>query len=237
MMIRSFPPKPLVRVLGTIVLAMALVSCAGRGGDIPYDPPGFVAPDPLENKLPQLPAMLGPGDLVTIKIFRMDTMSGDQTIDSAGRIKVPLIGAVMAAGKTTDQLEHDITSALGARFLQSPDVQVLLKAPMLRTLTVDGSVTQPGLYPVSGQLSLIQAIALARGTSEGANPHRIVVFRKIDGRRMAASFDLSSIRDGKMDDPPVYPDDIVVVDGSALSATWKLVLQSLPFVALFRPFG
>ena len=58
----------------------------------------------------------------------------------------------------------------------------------------------------------------------------------IDGQRMAASFDLESIREGKMDDPAIYPDDIVVVDGSSLAATWTLLIQTLPLVALFQPF-
>ncbi len=220
-----------------ILLGLTLTACGGRGGDIAYDPPGFGAPDPLENKLPQLPPVLAPGDVLTIKVYRVDSLTGDQAIDPAGRIKLPLIGTLQAAGKTTDQLGAEIARGLGERYLQSPDVQVLLKTPMLRTVTVDGSVAQPGLYPLATQTTLIQTIAMARGTSEGANPRRIVVFRTIQGQRMAASFDLESIREGKMADPPIYPDDIVVVDGSSLTATWKLVLQSLPIVALFRPFG
>lgn len=225
------------RALLALLLGLALAACSTRGGNIAYDPPGFVAPDPLASVIPQLPSVLAPGDVITIKVYRVDSLSGDQALDVAGRIKVPLIGTVQAAGKTTDQLETEIATALGKRYLQSPDVQVLLKTPMLRTVTVDGSVSQPGMYPVAGETSLIQTIAMARGTAEGANTHRVVVFRTIKGQRMAASFDLNSIRDGKMPNPTIYPDDIVVVDGSALSATWKLVLQSLPFVALFRPFG
>ncbi len=225
------------RRAAVLLLGLALAACAGRGGNIPYDPAGFVSPDPLADKIPQLPPVLAPGDVITVKVYQVDSLSGDQAIDVAGRIKLPLIGTVAAAGKTTDQLGSEIAAALGARYLQSPDVQVLLKTPMLRTVTVDGSVSQPGLYPVAGQTSLIQTIAMARGTVEGANTHRVVVFRTIKGQRMAASFDLNSIRNGKMADPAIYADDIVVVDGSALSATWKLVLQSLPFIALFRPFG
>lgn len=224
------------RALVSVLLAVLVTACAGRGGDIPYDPPGFTAPDPLANKLPQLPTVLGPGDVIDVKVYLVDSLSGEQVIDNTGRIKVPLIGAVTAAGKTTDALGADIAAALGARYLQNPDVQVLLKTPVARLVTVDGSVVQPGLYPVSGQISLLQTIALARGTAQGANPNRVVVFRTIGGQRMAASFDLESIRDGKMDDPAIYPEDIVVVDGSTLSATWTLLIQTLPLVALFQPF-
>lgn len=224
------------RTFTCLLLAVLIAACAGRGGDIPYDPPGFTAPDPLVNKLPQLPTVLGPGDVIEIKVYLVDSLSGEQVIDNTGRIKVPLIGAVTAAGKTTDALGSDIAAALGARYLQNPDIQVLLKTPVARLVTVDGSVVQPGLYPVSGQISLLQTIALARGTAQGANPNRVVVFRTIGGQRMAASFDLESIREGKMDDPAIYPEDIVVVDGSTLSATWTLLIQTLPIVALFQPF-
>ncbi len=186
------------RAFACLLLAMLITACAGRGGDIAYDPPGFTAPDPLANKLPQLPTVLGPGDLIDIRVYRVDSLSGEQVIDDTGRIKVPLIGAVNAAGKTTDALGSDIAAALGARYLQNPDVQVLLKAPVARLVTVDGSVMQPGLYPVAGRISLMQTIAMARGTAQGANPNRVVVFRTIGGQRMAASFDLESIRDGKM---------------------------------------
>lgn len=223
------------RALVSLLLAVMITACAGRGGDIPYDPPGFTAPDPLANKLPDLPTVLGPGDVIDVRVYRIDNLSGEQVIDNTGRIKVPLIGAVTAAGKTTDALGADIAAALGARYLQNPDVQVLLKTPVARLVTVDGSVSQPGLYPVNGEISLMQTIAMARGTAQGANPHRVVVFRTIDGQRMAASFDLESIRDGEMDDPAIYPEDIVVVDGSSLTATWTLLLQTLPIVALFQP--
>jgi len=224
------------RIAAAALLAAVLTACAGRGGDIPYDPPGFTAPDPLTNKLPQLPTVLGPGDVIDVKVYRVADLSGEQVVDNTGRIKVPLIGALVAAGKTADQLESDIAAALGARYLQNPDVQVMLKTPVARLVTVDGSVVQPGLYPVTGQVSLLQTIAMARGTAQGANPNRVVVFRTIEGQRMAASFDIESIRDGKMDDPAIYPDDIVVVDGSSLSATWTLLIQTLPLVALFQPF-
>jgi polysaccharide export outer membrane protein len=223
------------QVLAMLLLAVLTAACAGRGGDIPYDPPGFAAPDPLVGKMPALPTVLGPGDVVDVRVYRVENLSGEQAVDAAGRIKVPLIGAVTAAGKTTDELGQEIAAMLGARYLQQPDVQVLLKSAIARTITVDGSVVQPGIYPVMGELSLMQTIAMARGTAQGANSRRVVVFRTVEGQRMAASFDLKSIRNGEMADPMIYADDIVVVDGSTLSATWTLLIQTLPIVALFQP--
>jgi polysaccharide export outer membrane protein len=85
-------------------------------------------------------------------------------------------------------------------------------------------------------MTLIQAVALARGTREDANARRIAVFRTIGGQRQAAAFDLTAIRRGEAPDPRIYPGDIVVVDGSAIKELQKQVLQSLPLVSIFRPF-
>jgi polysaccharide export outer membrane protein len=82
----------------------------------------------------------------------------------------------------------------------------------------------------------MQAVAMARGTDENANPRRIAVFRTIGGERMAAAFDLVSIRRGQMEDPKIYPGDIVVVDGSAIKAIQREILQALPIFSVFRPF-
>jgi len=101
---------------------------------------------------------------------------------------------------------------------------------------VDGAVTKAGTFPVLGRTSLMQAVALAGGTTEDANTHRIAIFRTIGGQRQAAAFDLAAIRHGQSPDPQVYPGDIVVVDGSSIKAGFKRVMQSLPILSVFRPF-
>jgi polysaccharide export outer membrane protein len=87
------------------------------------------------------------------------------------------------------------------------------------------------------KLTLLQVVAMAHGTDEDANPHRVAVFRQIQGQRMAAAFDLEDIRRGKAEDPRIYSGDIVVVDGSKVRQAWKSALSSLPLLAIFRPFG
>ena len=77
--------------------------------------------------------------------------------------------------------------------------------------------------------------ARPKGRREDANPHRIAIFRTVNGKRQAAAFDLTSIRRGQAPDPPIYPGDIVVVDGSSVKATEKKILQSIPLLAIFGP--
>jgi polysaccharide export outer membrane protein len=81
----------------------------------------------------------------------------------------------------------------------------------------------------------MQAVALAHGTSEDANAHRVAIFRTVAGKRQAAAFDLVSIRRGEAQDPAVYPGDIIVVDGSSVKEMEKRLLQSIPLLAIFGP--
>jgi len=111
-----------------------------------------------------------------------------------------------------------------------------VKASTRRSVTVDGAVNKSGSYPIGGPVTLMQAIALAGGSSPEANAHRVAIFRTIQGKRQAAAFDLVEIRRGQAEDPPIFPGDIVVVDGSGNKALQKQILNTLPVLSIFRPF-
>lgn len=219
-------------LLGSIAL---LAACADtRGGSIPYDKP-FSAPDEVTFQTLGADYKIAPMDKLGIKVFRMDDLSGDYDVDLAGNISLPLIGQVQAANLTTAQLNSLLTQKLGAKYLEHPDVSVAIKSSTARVVTVDGAVAQAGSFPVAAPMSLIQAVAMARGTTQDANPRRVAVFRTISGKRQAAAFDLTAIRRGQAPDPPIYPGDIVVVDGSSIKATQKQILQAVPLLAIFGP--
>ena len=220
-----------------LALGLALSGCADRrGGSIPYDASHFNAPDPVAAIAAENAYRSGPGDTLTISVMRVPDLSGDATIDPTGDITMPLIGKVAAIGKTTDQLASEITAMLSAKYLQNPEVRVALKASSSQRITVDGSVTAPGIYPIVGSTTLLQAVALAKGTTVDANSRKVAVFRTINGQRQAAAFDLTDIRRGKAPDPEIFGNDIIVVDGSSTKAAMKNILQTLPLVTLFRPF-
>jgi polysaccharide export outer membrane protein len=215
---------------------LALGACAGtRGGPIPYDRV-LAAPD--EPSLQSLGEgyKIAPMDQLTIKVFNSKDLSDDYDVDLAGHISLPLIGEVEAANLTTAQLDAVLTEKLGEKYFEHPDVSVGVKKSVGRLVTVDGAVKDAGSFPALGNLSLMQAVALAKGTSEDANPRRVAVFRTIGGKRQAAAFDLVAIRHGQAPDPAIYPGDIVVVDGSSIKALQKQIFQALPVIGLFGPF-
>ncbi|HEX6740404.1 MAG TPA: polysaccharide biosynthesis/export family protein [Sphingomicrobium sp.] len=221
--------------LVALAAAVLLAACAdSRGGPIPYDV-ALGSPDaptiaPLGSDY-----RIAPMDTLSVKVFRSQDLSGDYQVDLTGNISLPLVGEVPAANLTTAQLDQKLTEVLGAKYFENPDVSVGIKASTRRSVTVDGAVKQAGTFPIVGPTTLMQAVALAGGTTEDANARRVAIFRTIGGQRQAAAFDLAAIRHGQSKDPPIYPGDIVIVDGSGVKQGFKKFLQTIPLLAIFGP--
>jgi polysaccharide export outer membrane protein len=230
--------RALSRPAGALLGLALLAGCAGgRGGPVQYNVENFGVPDTPAVATLEEDYKIAPLDTVKVSVFQVPDLSGEFEVDLTGNIAVPLLGNVKAVDMTTAELDQRLTQQLGAKYLQKPDVSVGIKSSTRRNVTVDGSVRNPGVFPVTGPTTLMQVIALAKGTDENANPRRVAVFRQIGGKRMAAAFDLTSIRRGEMEDPRIYTGDIVVVDGSNIKAIQREVLSTLPLIGLFRPFG
>lgn len=177
--------------------------------------------------------LISPLDLLNISVFGAPDLNGDYQVDIEGHLRLPLVGTVKALGLTAVQLGAVLEQRLGERYLQNPEVTVRISEAQKRYLTVDGSVQKPGMYPVEGQLTLLQAVALSGGPTDNANRRKVIVFRQIEGKRHAAAFDLRKIRNGDEIDPMVYANDIIVVDGSEARRTYGDFLRSVPLLALF----
>ena len=230
----SHTPRGL-RGLFSLVGMLVLAACADtRGGSIPYDQP-LAAPDEVTFQTLASDYKIAPMDKLTIKVFKMEDLTGEYDVDLAGNISLPLVGQLQAANLTTAQLDDQLTSKLGEKYLEHPDVSVAIKSSTAHVVTVDGAVKDGGSFPVAGPTTLIRAIAMAKGTTEDANARRVAVFRTIGGKRQAAAFDLTSVRRGEAPDPQIFPGDIIVVDGSRVKAVQKQILQSIPLLAIFGP--
>lgn len=228
--------RPVILKFLVIVATLMLAACAdSRGGPIPYNVSMGVPDAPTLAPL-ETGYKIAPMDTVAVKVFKSQELSGDYQVDLAGNISMPLVGEVPAANLTTAQLDDKLTQVLGTKYFEHPDVSVGIKASTRRSVTVDGAVKQAGTFPISGPTSLMQAVALAGGTTEDANVKRVAVFRTIGGQRQAAAFDLAAIRHGQGQDPQLYPGDIVIVDGSAIKEGFKRFTQAFPLFSIFRPF-
>lgn len=178
---------------------------------------------------------ISPLDVLDISVFQVPDLTKTVQVSSGGQISLPLIGAVTAAGKTAPSLEKEIAARLGAKYLQSPQVSVFIKEYTSQRVTVEGAVNKPGIFPMTGKTTLLQAIAMAGGLNRVGDPRGIVVFREVEGVRKAAKFDLPAIRSGKADDPVVAGGDVVVVDQSGAKTALRGVRESLGIFGLFSP--
>lgn len=220
--------------LGSLFLLAS--ACTGsRGGSIPYEVQNFGQPDAPSSAALDEAYRIAPLDQLSVSIFQVKDLSGQYEVDLTGNIAMPLLGNVQAVDKTPAELQADLENRLGETYLRNPNVTVGVVQATGSKLTVEGAVEGPGLYPIFGKMTLLQAIAMAKGLDKTANPKRVAIFRQIDGQRMAAAFDLTTIRSGEEKDPQVYRGDIIVVEGSGARQAFRDVLSSIPIFGLFRP--
>lgn len=180
---------------------------------------------------------VAPLDIVEIKVFGVEDLDGAYQVDPDGKIKFPLIGVVDAQGYTVFELASRLEDKLKASFLRDPQVTVRISEASGQQMTVEGAIEKPGMYPVRGRLTLLQAIALSGGPSRGADPRKVVIFRTVEGQRMAGGFDLLKIRAGQAEDPIVYGNDVIIVDGSGLREGYDEFIRAIPLLGLFLAVG
>lgn len=179
---------------------------------------------------------VGPQDLIEISVFQVADLNRTVRLNSAGQISLPLIGTMRAGGKTVQELEAEIATRLNAKYLQNSQVSVFVKEFASQRITLEGAVRNPGIYPLTGRTSLIQAIAMAQGLDPLANPQGVVVFRMIEGKKMAAVFDIAAIRSGNAEDPRVYGDDIIVIEQSGSKTALRRFIETVPVLSFFVLF-
>jgi polysaccharide export outer membrane protein len=176
---------------------------------------------------------IAPLDVVEVSVFGVPDLTRTVQVSSSGTVTLPLIKTVKAGGRTSAELERDIAAKLQANYLQSPQVSVFIKEYNSQRITVDGAVNKPGIFPITGKVSLLQAVALAEGLSLVADPSGVMVFRTVGNKRMGARFDLRRVRSGKQDDVMLAAGDIVMVDESAARTTLRDIKEMVPLTGLF----
>lgn len=211
--------------------SLLLAACASPGlvdtGQVAITTPDAL-PAPAIGDLVEgaRPHFVGPFDQLSVDVLGLPELSRQVRVDASGRIALPLAGSVDVNGKSPEEIAGLVRDRLGASYVKNPMVTVTVNETVSQTLTVDGEVRAPGIYPVLGRMTLIKAIASAQGTTEVANASHVVVFRRVQGRQMAALYDLRAIRLGAYADPLVYTNDVVVVGESNARRLFPQVLQA-----------
>jgi len=175
----------------------------------PPSPAPAPAPAPASgNATPSAPAavpagvtappdyVIGADDILTVIFWREKDMSADVGVRPDGRISLPLLNDVQAAGLTPEQLRVNLTQ-LATKYIEEPTVTVVVKQINSRKVYITGQVAKPGPYPLMGPLTVLQLIALSGGLQEYADSENISVVRTVNGKPTRSRFNYKDFTRGK----------------------------------------
>ena len=163
--------------------------------------------------------IIGPEDVLEITVWRNADLSKVVAVRPDGRISMPLIGDVVAVGRTPSQLTEEIGAKL-KEYKENPSVAIVVKEVNSYAIFVLGEVTRPGKYPLKSKTTLVQAITVAGGFTAVAARNKLVVFRFNDNGKgddkIKASYDDIVLRDGSLQNIELKPGDTVVVPSETM---------------------
>jgi polysaccharide export outer membrane protein len=142
--------------------AMLLAACAGGGAN-----------SAALHQLSAVDYRLGTGDQLRVTIFGEADLSGEYVITDQGAVSFPLVGEVPAAGKTVSEFSADLDARLRQGYVRQPNLAV--EVLNFRPFYILGEVTQPGTYPYSANLTVMNAVATAKGFSYRADQRRVYI--------------------------------------------------------------
>jgi polysaccharide biosynthesis/export protein len=180
-----------------VAIALSSLSVAHAQTAPPVAPP--VAP-PAGTAAPQTPAptgqvaqlpsdyVIGVDDQLGVLFWRDTTMTADVVVRPDGKISLPLLNDVPAAGLTPDQLREQVLE-LAKKFVTDPSVAVVVRQVNSRKVFITGRVTRPGNYPLNSAMTVLQLLAQAGGLTEFANGKEITIIRQGEPRPLRFNYD------------------------------------------------
>lgn len=198
-------------------LCLMIAACGSTVKNIPPSNPA--APGVSSAALPGEEYRIQPGDLLDIKFFYSPELNEQIPVRPDGRISLQLAQEVLAGGRTPAELTA-ILKETYSRELKKPDVTVIVRSFGNQRVYVDGEVGKPGLVPLTGPTTVLQAIAQSGGFVYTGNTADVVVIRRgPEGQPLAMLVNLHKVQDGSDLAQDIYlrPFDIVYVPRSAIA--------------------
>lgn len=204
----------LIRGLATIFFIALLAACVSSGGS--------VTPPPAETAAAVDTYHIGVDDIVQVSVWRNPELGITVPVRPDGMISVPLVGDVLAGGRTPGEVAKDIQDKLGV-FVRDPQVAVILTElrshEYLSRVRVTGAVRQPVSIPFRQGMTVLDAVLAAGGLTEFAAPDRSDLYRKgTDGSTKSYAVRLDRILDkGDLStNYKVAPGDVITIPDRAL---------------------
>lgn len=172
-----------------------------------------VAPPPVARQsAPAREYRIGPDDELHISVWKNEALSRTVPVRPDGKISMPLVNDVQAAGLTPMQLREVLRKSL-AKYVNNPEVSVIVQAVKSFKISVIGEVWKPGTYEMAPQSTVLDALARAEGVTEFASRGRIVILRHQNGttERVPFNYKKAIVAGGEQENFYLRPGDIVVV--------------------------
>jgi polysaccharide export outer membrane protein len=156
--------------------------------------------------------IIGADDMLDISVWKEPDVSRSVPVRPDGKISLPLISDVQAAGETPSELAADITARL-KKFLNDPQVTVIVTAINSRRVYIVGEVARPGAFPLLPDMTVLQALADAGGFTTYANTKKIHILRIVDGKQTQFPFEYHEVLEGNKtsENIKLLPGDEIVV--------------------------
>ena len=170
-------------------------------------------PSTSVNKSSDNTFVIGNNDLLSINVWKQPDISRSIPVRSDGKISLPLVGEVQAAGRTPSQLEEDVTSRLRT-YIAEPEVTVMVQQINSEKFNILGQVVKPGSYSLIRGTTVLDAIALANGFRDFAKQKAIYVIRQNPGGGQSRiAFNYKDVIKGKQPEQNITlePHDTIVV--------------------------
>jgi len=157
--------------------------------------------------------VIGPEDVLSVVFWREKDMSADVVVRPDGKISLPLLNDIQAAGFTPDQLRELVQTEAG-RFIEDPNAAVIVKQINSRRIFITGQIAKPGPYPIAAPTTVLQLIAMAGGLNEFADAEHIIIWRSNEvGQQVSYAFNYKAVsrRRNLQQNISLKPGDTVVV--------------------------
>ena len=156
--------------------------------------------------------VIGPEDVLSIVFWQETALSTDVVVRPDGKISLPLLKDVQAAGYTPEQLTGALVKA-ATKYVARPNATVIVKQINSRKVFVVGQVAKPGAFPLTGDMNVLQVIAMAGDVLEYARSTNVVIVRKEEGREQRFKFNYKQVVKGKNTEQNILlkPGDTVIV--------------------------
>jgi protein involved in polysaccharide export with SLBB domain len=157
---------------------------------------------------------LGPGDVLEVKVYDENELSGIFAVASTGTISFPLIGKVHVEGLASTDVADTIQKSLSEKFLKNPQVSIVIREYNSKKVSIFGEVNKPGTFKYEDNMTVIQAVSMAGGFSKMANKNQTNVTRIESGEEKKFFVPVEAIAEGKAKNFYLKPGDIVYVPES-----------------------